>query len=132
MSGNTRPVGVLVVDPDPQQHALLSQILAPRYLLLHAGTLAEATHHLATLPPPHVIIVERVLPDGDGLSLIQQVRSDPSLRDVSIACVTTRAEVRDKIEGFRAGADDYVIKPVDPKTFLQRIVLLTRLRQISS
>lgn len=131
MRTDTPYISVLVVDPDPQQHPMLAQILAPRCSVLHAETLAQATSQLAAQRTA-VIIVERDLPDGDGLTLVQQVRNDPRLRDVSIACVTHRAGVRDKIAGFRAGADDYVIKPVNPAIFLQRIVLLTRVRRLIS
>lgn len=131
MNTSNRPVTVLVVDPNPQQRALLAQILTPRCSILQAETLAQAASHLVT-QQPEVIIVERELPDGDGLSFVRQVRNDPRLSEISIACVTNRAEVRDKIEGFRAGVDDYVIKPVDPAVFLQRIVLLTRVRRLTS
>ena len=131
MRTQTQPISVLVVDPDPQERAILAKILASRCSVLHANTLAEATHLLASQHPA-VIIVERDLPDGDGLTIVQQVRNDPHLHDVSIACVTQRAGVRDKIAGFRAGADDYIIKPVNPDVFLQRILLLTRMRRLIS
>lgn len=131
MSTRNRSISVLVIDPDPQQRAMLAQILSPRCSVLQAETLAQATSYLAA-QHPEVIIVERDLPDGDGLTFVQQVRSTPQLRDVSIACVTHRADVRDKIAGFRAGADDYVIKPVNPAVFLQRVLLLTRVRRLTS
>ncbi len=131
MSTHQRSISVLVVDPDPQQRAMLAQILSPRCSVLQAETLAQATGYLAA-QQPEVIIVERDLPDGDGLTFVQQVRNTSHLRDVSIACVTNRATVRDKIAGFRAGADDYVIKPIDPAVFLQRIILLTRVRRLTS
>lgn len=127
----TRLLNVLIVDPDPQHREILAQILAPRCSVSHAETLAQAASHLAG-QQPNVIIIERDLPDGDGLHFVQQVRSDPHMQNVSIACVTRRAAVRDKIAGFRAGVDDYVIKPVDPEIFLQRILLLMRVRQLTS
>jgi DNA-binding response OmpR family regulator len=45
-----------------------------------------------------------------------------------IACVTHRSSIRDKVAGFHAGADDYVVKPVNVETFMWRVVLLTKMR----
>jgi DNA-binding response OmpR family regulator len=49
-----------------------------------------------------------------------------------IICVTTRRAVQDKVRGFQAGADDYIIKPINPESFPLRLALLERLRRLSN
>jgi len=122
---------VLVADPDIKHQQLIAECLRPRYRTVGARNLAEAVQMLV-VHRPRIILLEINQPDGDSIELIRQIRQDPGTRATIIACVTTRSSIRDKVAGFQAGADDYIVKPVNPETFMWRLVLLTRLRQISS
>ncbi len=122
---------VLVSDPDPAQQQRLVECLRPRYRLITAKNLAETVEMIA-LYHPQIVLLELDQPDGDGIKLIQQIRSERSARSMIIACVTKRSGIKDKVAGFQAGADDYIVKPVNVQTFLWRVVLLSRLRQLSS
>jgi DNA-binding response OmpR family regulator len=124
-------VSALVVDPDPASRQTLTACLSRQYRILVAGHLAEALECLAR-ERPHVMVLEVNQPDGDGIHLIERLRTDAAMRGMIIVCVTNRRGVRDKVRGFQAGADDYVIKPVDPGTFPSRLALLARLRRLSS
>lgn len=122
---------VLVADPDPQQQQRLVECLRPRYRLITAKNLAETVEMIA-LYHPQIVLLELDQPDGDGIRLIQQIRAERAARSMIIACVTKRSGIKDKVAGFQAGADDYIVKPVNTQTFLWRVVLLSRLRQLSS
>jgi DNA-binding response OmpR family regulator len=69
--------------------------------------LAEAHH-------PDAVIVDRSLPDGDGLDLVRTLRAAPATRGVPIILLTAGHDEADRSEVLRAGADDYLAKPIDP------------------
>jgi DNA-binding response OmpR family regulator len=118
---------VLIIDPDSATRAALSDLLAVRCRVSEAGTLHQAVEQI-TLARPTIILMELEMPDSDALAFIRHLRTEPATRAISIACVTRRAGIRDKVAGFQAGADDYVVKPVNPASFVYRILLLPRLR----
>jgi DNA-binding response OmpR family regulator len=121
---------VLVADPDPAQQQQIMECLRPRYRVIGARTLAE-TVEMITQYRPAILLLEVDMPDGDGKMLIKQLRESPTLRNMAVCCVTRRSGIKDKVAGFQAGADDYVVKPVNLQTFLWRVVLLSRIRQLT-
>src|SRR5690242_3574350 len=111
---------VLVVDADPAAQQQIMACLSGQYHLLTATSLSEALRIIAQAQP-RALIIEVNQPDGDGIQLIEQVRSDPATKSMIIICVTTRRAIQDKVRGFQAGADDYVIKPINPESFPIRL-----------
>ncbi len=123
-------ITVLVVDPDPQQRQLLSQVIQQRYRVVAVGSLTHAREAIV-IHRPAIVLLELDEPDGDGMQLVRQLREDPTTRHVVVCCVTRRSGIRDKVSAFHAGADDFVVKPINVDSFLYRVVLLTRIRQVS-
>jgi DNA-binding response OmpR family regulator len=121
---------VLVADPDSAQLQISVECLRPRYRVLTAGSLAETSDAIARYHP-QILLLEWNMPDGDGRGLIRHLRENQATRGMIICCVTTQSNVRDKIAGFQAGADDYVVKPINTKTFMYRVQLLTRVRKLA-
>jgi DNA-binding response OmpR family regulator len=117
---------VLVADPDPAQQQVLSDCLRQRFRVVTASNLAETVQKLV-VNRPRILLLEINQPDGNGIELIRQIRRDPGTHNTIIACVTSRNAIKDKVAGFQAGADDYIIKPVNPDSFPWRLVLLIRL-----
>jgi DNA-binding response OmpR family regulator len=122
---------VLVADPDIAQQQVIAKSLQPRYNVVTARNLAE-TVQMLVINRPRILLLEIDQPDGSGIELIKQIRQDPGTHATIIACVTNRSSIKDKVAGFQAGADDYIVKPINPETFMWRLVLLMRLRQLSS
>jgi DNA-binding response OmpR family regulator len=122
-------VTVLVADPDPASQQIIVECLQPRYHVLTARTIAETLDKIATYNP-RVLLLELNQPDGDGSQLIHHLRADRQTRSLIIGCVTSRGSINDKIAGFQAGADDYVVKPINKRTFMWRVVLLTRVHRV--
>jgi len=120
---------VLIIDPDATARTHLASLLTNRFRVIEAATLDEAAQQIV-LHHPRIILIEVDLP-GDALTFIRQVRQEPTTQDTCIACVTRRAEVQDKVAGFQAGADDYLVKPYNAATFLARITLLVRVHQLN-
>jgi DNA-binding response OmpR family regulator len=121
---------ILVVEPDTEQQQRIMRCLQARYRVIGAAKLAEAREQMARQHPP-VIVLEPDLPDGDGLAWVRQLRENPATHAVIVICASHRSTPRDKISGFRAGADDYVVHPIDPEVFPSRLSLLMHVKRLN-
>ena len=79
--------------------------------------------------PPHVVILDLMLPGMDGLAVCRALRADPSTEALPVIMVTARAEETDRIVGLEIGADDYIAKPFSPNELVARIRALLRRTQ---
>jgi DNA-binding response OmpR family regulator len=69
------------------------------------------------------------MPDMGGLEMVRTIRADPAMADVRILMLTSEASVDFEAEGLAAGADDYILKPVEPRRLAARVkALLARSR----
>ena len=82
---------------------------------------------------PHLIILDVMMPEMDGIAACEEIRKIPALNNTVIAFLTARGEDYSQIAGFEAGADDYITKPVRPKVLISRVkALLKRTGETSS
>ena len=72
------------------------------------------------------LLLDLMLPDGDGLELTRELRADARLRRLPLLMLTARGEPMDRIVGLELGADDYLPKPFEPRELLARIKALLR------
>ena len=107
----------------------MKAVLGERYRLTFVTGMNEALQALR-MTPPDLLISEVDLADGTGLELCAHIRTLPGGRRLPIMLVTSRSATADKVAGFQAGADDYVVKPVDSRLFSARLRLLFRLKGI--
>ena len=117
---------VLIVDDSLTVRMNLTEILDAASLpAVACATLAEARRELAE---QHfsLVILDILLPDGDGIELLQDIRALPSARDTAVMLLSTEAEVHDRVRGLRTGADEYVGKPYDPNYLIARARELVR------
>ncbi len=121
---------VLFVDPAPAMHQQIEQTLQGLFVLRHARTAAEAVEAIGR-QRPNLIISEVDLPDRSGLELCEWVRANPATTGIPFLLLTSRAAIDDKVAGFLAGADDYVVKPIDARFFSARVRLLFRLKALA-
>ncbi len=75
---------------------------------------------------PHLIILDVMMPEMDGIAACEELRKIPSLSSTVIAFLTARGEDYSQIAGFEAGADDYITKPVRPKVLVSRVKALLK------
>ncbi|MGZ5354202.1 MAG: response regulator transcription factor [Actinomycetota bacterium] len=87
-----------------------------------AGTI-EAAREAVGKRPPDLILLDVMLPDGDGRDLAREIRRDS---DVPIIMLTARGEEIDKVLGLELGADDYVVKPFSARELTARIRAIMR------
>ena len=129
--GSVAPTGrrlrVLVVDANPDAREQLQVALGDDCTLQFATGVGEALEAIVA-DAPDLLVSEVNLLDGNGFRLCEQIRTLPDAEQLPIMLVTERASIHDKVAGFQAGADDYVVKPVDARLFHARIRLLFRIK----
>ncbi|HEX9035794.1 MAG TPA: response regulator transcription factor [Ktedonobacterales bacterium] len=122
---------VLVVESNLAAREGVRSALTEHYSLLFAGGRREALE-MARDENPDLIVTEVDLPDGDGLALCADIRGDQQTERLPIMLLTSRATVQDRVAGYTAGADDYVVKPFDARLLHARIRLLARIKGIQA
>jgi len=75
---------------------------------------------------PHLIILDVMMPEMDGIAACEEIRKIPELKNTVIAFLTARGEDYSQIAGFEAGADDYIAKPIRPKVLISRVKALLK------
>jgi two-component system alkaline phosphatase synthesis response regulator PhoP len=79
---------------------------------------------------PHLIIIDVMMPEMDGMEAVENIRKIPELSNVIITFLTARSEDYSQVAGFDAGADDYIAKPIKPKLLVSKVkALLRRLKE---
>jgi two-component system OmpR family response regulator len=110
---------LLVVDDEATILELLSGSLRlAGFEVMTAATGAEAAHAVAS-DRPDLVLLDVMLPDGDGFEALSRIRSGGG--EVPVIFLTARDEVADRVQGFTAGGDDYVTKPFSLEELLGRI-----------
>jgi len=123
---------ILVVEDDGDLCTLLD------YNLSRSGYRAELLHRLegglerARKLRPDLIILDVMLPDGDGFDFCRALRADPVLAGVPILFLTARGEEVDRVLGLEIGGDDYITKPFSPRELMARVKAHLRRREEKS
>lgn len=112
---------ILLIDDDELTHTIVKGIVINDFEFQGCFNLAQAQEALASDRRPSLVIIDRLLPDGDGLAICSQMRSDERLRDIPIIFLSSKNTETDKVGGLFAGADDYICKPVSPLELKARI-----------
>jgi len=123
------PPHILVVDDDARIRDLLRRYLTEQgFRAVVAGSAEEARGLLASMTFD-LAVLDVMMPGESGIRLTERLRNDAELhqgRDLPILLLTARSEAEDRIEGFAAGADDYLAKPFDPRELTFRIRAILR------
>jgi putative two-component system response regulator len=118
---------ILVVDDDPDIRRLLVSILRHEYDVLAVET-GEAALERFVEYRPAILLLDVMLPGINGFEPCQRIRQSPSGRSLHIIIVSSQSSREEQLQGYQAGADDYVVKPIEPTEFLARVRLHFRLR----
>jgi DNA-binding response OmpR family regulator len=102
---------ILAVDDDPAITRIINESLGELGMsVATAGTLAEARKKILG-ERFDLVIMDRVLPDGEGIMMCSFMRAGPVLRSTPLLVLSGKAEIDDKVLGLQLGADDYLAKP---------------------
>ena len=114
---------VLMIDDDESLSAMLAEYLAPMdFDVTPAATVADGMTRLSD-GGFDLMILDVMLPDGDGFEVCRNVRAD---YDLPILMLTARGDEMDRIVGLELGADDYLPKPFNPRELLARLKAIAR------
>ena len=117
---------ILLVDDEPDILEFLSYNLKKEGFLVETANNGRDALKMAASFKPHLIVLDVMMPQMDGMETCEKLRSDAQFSDVLIAFLTARGEDYSQIAGFEAGADDYISKPIKPKVFISRIKALLK------
>ncbi len=111
---------ILVVDDNDTNLAIFEELLAEDYDIRIATTGGEALE-IAPGFQPDLVLLDVMMPGIDGYETCRQMRRDTSLQRTRIMMVSSRAMESEKLEGYQAGADDYITKPFDEEQFMAKV-----------
>jgi two-component system, OmpR family, phosphate regulon response regulator PhoB len=112
---------VLIVDDEADLASLVEFNLRAVGLDTVVANTGEAAWVLAQKRRPDLVILDLMLPDISGKEVCRRLRGDPKLREVPVVMLTARSDEPDRVEGFLAGADDYVTKPFSVRELVLRV-----------
>ena len=115
---------ILVVDDDIETVRLVGLVLERAGHEILVAVSGEQALEKARTQDPDLIILDIAMPGMDGYEVSRQLRSTPETADLPILLFTAKTDVRDKVNGFEAGADDYVTKPIHPRELQSRVEAL--------
>jgi two-component system alkaline phosphatase synthesis response regulator PhoP len=119
-------IRILLVDDEPDILEIIGYNLTSEgYQVITAENglqaLAKANKH-----EPHLIILDVMMPEMDGIEACERLREIPKLSDTIITFLTARGEDYSQVAGYEAGADDYITKPIKPKVLISKVKALLR------
>jgi len=117
---------ILLVDDDEDIIEFLSYNLQKEGFQVSAAYNGKQAIKKAKEEIPHLIIMDVMMPEMDGITAVAEIRKMTELDDTLIIFLTARAEDYSQIAGLEAGADDYVSKPIKPKVLISKLIALLR------
>ena len=122
---------ILAVDDNPTNLAVFEELLGSQYDLLTVSTGQDALK-LAEEFRPDLILLDIMMSGIDGYEVCRRIRMNSSLRYTRIIIVSAKAMVSERLEGYQAGADDYLTKPYDAEELLAKVHAHLRLKPIKA
>lgn len=117
---------ILLVDDEPDILEIVGyNLTAEGYQVFTAKNGIEGVA-MAKKKRPHLIILDVMMPEMDGIEACGIIRKSPGLENTIITFLTARGEDYSQLAGFDAGADDYITKPIKPKVLVRKIKALLR------
>ncbi|SEA46119.1 response regulator transcription factor [Bizionia paragorgiae] len=123
---NKKDIRILLVDDEPDILEIISYNLSKEgYTVFTAKNGVEGIKK-AKREKPHLIVLDVMMPEMDGVEACEAIRKIPELKPTIITFLTARGEDYSQVAGFDAGADDYITKPIKPKLLVSKVKALLR------
>ncbi len=117
---------ILIVDDDDINLAILEEILAERYPLVSAGDGQEALE-MAAAGLADLVLMDIMMPRMDGYEACRRMKALPHRDRLHVVLVSAKASTTERLKGYEAGADDYLVKPYEPDELLAKVRVHERL-----
>ena len=119
-------IKILLVDDEEDILEIVGYNLSKEGYIVSTGTNGKDAVKLAKSIVPHLVILDVMMPEMDGIEACELMRKMPELDNTVITFLTARAEDYSQLAGFEAGADDYISKPIKPKVLVGKVKSLLR------
>ena len=128
MTQNQTPLPCALVIEDDEHIGQLLQFMLERenYRVHLARDGRAAKAFIETQPAPAIALLDVMLPFFDGFQLVAQVRAQPGWETVPVIMLTAKTQERDIVRALDAGANDYIVKPFQPKELMARVRRLAK------
>jgi signal transduction histidine kinase len=120
---------VLVADDNADLREYLRRLLQPQFLVEVVSDGAQALA-AARANPPDLVLTDVMMPHLDGFGLLRELRADERTSDIPVIMLSARAGEEARLDGFQAGADDYVVKPFAARELLVRLTAQIEARRV--
>jgi two-component system, OmpR family, alkaline phosphatase synthesis response regulator PhoP len=117
---------ILLVDDEPDILDFLSYNLKKEGYRVSTASDGKEAVEKARKELPHLIVLDVMMPEMDGIETCRQIKEIPELKNAIITFLTARNEEYTQITGFEVGADDFITKPIKPRVFMSRVKALLR------
>lgn len=117
---------ILLVDDEPDILEFVGYNLRKKGYEVHIANNGKKAIEMALDILPHLILLDVMMPEMDGMETCQKIRTYPQLSNTMIAFLTARNEDYSQIAGFDAGADDYISKPIKMRVLVSRVKALLK------
>ena len=117
---------ILLIDDDMRLSAMVADYLRSHGYQVSTAASLTAGRELLGRQAMDALVLDLMLPDGDGLDLCRELRASPRTRSLPVLMLSARGEPTDRIVGLEVGADDYLPKPFEPRELLARVRALLR------
>lgn len=114
---------ILIVEDNDDLRKYLTDLFSPYLQTLNATNGKEALNQLGQ-NPPDLILSDVMMPEMDGLELCNKVKEAPKTSHIPVVLITARAAALHELEGLESGADDYIVKPFNPKLLVSKILAI--------
>lgn len=121
-----KDIKILLVDDEPDILEILSYNLSAEGYQIYTSRNGAEGVAKAKKKQPHLIVLDVMMPEMDGIEACETIRKTKGLENVIIAFLTARGEDYSQVAGFEAGADDYITKPIKPKVLISKVKALLR------
>jgi signal transduction histidine kinase len=125
-----RRAHIVVAEDDSELRQFVCSVLEPDFETLRASDGNQALS-LTRAETPDLVLTDLMMPGLSGIELCRQIKADPALRHTPVILLTARSGSESTLEGYAAGADDFVIKPFHTRVLVARVTAQLRLRALS-
>jgi signal transduction histidine kinase len=123
---------IVLADDNADMRSYMARLLGARWQVATASD-GEQALELVRARRPDLVVTDVMMPKLDGFGLLRTLRADPGTRDIPVMMLSARAGEESRVEGFEAGADDYLVKPFTAREMIARVeaqLLRVRMRSV--
>ncbi|MBF0475714.1 MAG: PleD family two-component system response regulator [Deltaproteobacteria bacterium] len=112
---------ILIVDDEPANIKILTELLGSKFTIRAATNGEKALKIVGSDKPPDLILLDVMMPGIDGYAVCQRLKADPTTQNIPVIFITSKDSEEDQVKGFKAGAVDYIMKPFSPVVVEARV-----------